>query len=464
MRTSFLLFLLSVFISCSKPQQVDLLITNVSIVDVESGKTIPEQLIAISGNRILATDNSSNASHYAADSVISAEGKFAMPGLWDNHVHFRGGEKLIQQNKAMLPLYLAHGVTTVRDAGGDITPSIQQWNSDIQEGRLAGPTIYTSGPKFDGSRPSWDGSFKIVEDADISPAFYSLDSIHADFVKIYDGNLSPEMYYSIIKEASKRGYKVTGHMPLSSDLMKAVELGLDGNEHLYYILTKTSPLGDSLREANAGYGMISKLMDTYDTELATETYQKLAEADFYVTPTLHIGKVLGELNITDHTSDPLLSYIAPEIVETYQGRIRSATRGGEHYTLQRDRWETGFQRMVKPMYDAGIHVLAGSDCGAFNSYTYPGESIHKELERLVAAGLTPREALETSIINGPRFFDASNEFGALESGKSSDILLLDKNPLEDIINTQSISGVVKGHHYYSKAALSNMLEEVKASF
>ena len=175
-RSLFLLFL-CLIIACSKPQKVDLLITGVSIVDVSSGKIISDQLIAVSGKHIFVTDNTSNASHYAADSVISAEGKFAMPGLWDNHVHFRGGEKLIQQNKAMLPLYLAYGVTTVRDAGGDITPSIQQWNKEIQAGTLAGPTIYTPGPKFDGSRPSWDGSFKIVEDADVSPAFDSLDSI-----------------------------------------------------------------------------------------------------------------------------------------------------------------------------------------------------------------------------------------------------------------------------------------------
>ncbi|HCI70686.1 MAG TPA: amidohydrolase, partial [Balneola sp.] len=101
---------------------------------------------------------------------------------------------------------------------------------------------------------------------------------------------------------------------------KAVELGLDGTEHLYYPLKETSPIADSLTEAGAGYGMITPLMNTYDSELALKAYKQLGESGFYVTPTLHIGKTLAELLITDHSEDSLLNYISPDIIETYQRR------------------------------------------------------------------------------------------------------------------------------------------------
>ncbi|MBO6792264.1 MAG: amidohydrolase family protein [Balneolaceae bacterium] len=451
-----LLFLV-LALSCSTPNQVDLLITNVHIIDVENGEVSKNQMIAISDNRIIAVDEASNSANYMYKEIMDGDGTFAMPGLWDNHVHFRGGENLIEQNKAMLPMFLAFGVTTVRDGGGDITPAIRDWQTEIENGELAGPTIFTPGPKIDGSNPAWDGSIKVLAVEDALTALESLEGIFADFVKIYDGNLSPDAYYAVITEAEARGLKVTGHMPLSADLITAANLGLDGIEHLYYALTETALNADEIQQENPGYAAITPLMDNYNAELANQTYAQLAESQFYVTPTLHIGRTLAELNITDHSNDSLLAYMSPEIVDTYQRRIRSAARGGEIYTNQRQRWGEAFRAMVKPMHDAGIHILAGSDCGPFNSYVYPGASIHEELEELVNAGLSPPEALSTSIINGPRFFDLEDKYGSLEAGKVADIILLKENPLENISHTKSVIITIKNGTYYSTKNLRQQL-------
>jgi imidazolonepropionase-like amidohydrolase len=442
---------------CSSPQEADLILTNITIVDIERGELIPDQFIAINGNRILAVGDATNLSNYQSEIVLSLQDKYVMPGLWDNHVHFRGGEQLADQNKAMLPLFLTHGVTTVRDGGGDITPHVQAWNTEIKNGSLHGPTIFTPGPKLDGSNPAWDGSIKVIERKDVIEALDSLDRINADFVKIYDGNLSADMYYAIITEAEKRGLMVTGHMPLDADLMRAVSLGLDGTEHLYYALTVASPLGDSLREAAAGYRMISPLINSFDSVLADQQFRKMAAAEFYITPTLHIGKVLGELNIADHSNDELLRYMEAEIVQTYQRRINSANRGGDQYTAQRQRWSEGFRRLIKPIQLSGIHILAGSDAGPFNSYVYPGESLHKELEMLVMSGLTPQQALASSVINGPQFFNLLNKYGSVATGKVADLLILDANPLEDISNTTKINAVIKAGNYYNQSALERIL-------
>ncbi|HCI70687.1 MAG TPA: hypothetical protein DHV30_08860 [Balneola sp.] len=117
--------------------------------------------------------------------------------------------------------------------------------------------------------------------------------------------------------------------------------------------------------------------------------------------------------------------------------------------------------MVKPMYDSGINILAGSDSGPYNSFTYPGQSLHKELELLVNAGLTPQEALITSVINGPKFFGLENQYGSIESGKMADLLILEQNPLEDITNTSTIYNVVAGGKWYSKKALNDLMNSIK---
>ncbi len=456
-----LLFSLLILNSCSDTQHTDLILTDVSIVDVENGKVIQNQLIAISGNKILVTDDASNLGNYRSEQIISLNGKYVMPGLWDNHIHFRGGNELIEANQNLLPLLLAFGITTVRDGGGDITTAIQNWNDLVRKDELDGPKIFTPGPKLDGSRPAWEGSISVTNQDEAESALDSLEVVKADFVKIYDGNLTKEAFYQIISEAEKRNLKSTGHMPLSADLFKAVELGLDGTEHLYYPLKETSPIADSLTEAGAGYGMITPLMNTYDSELALKAYKQLGESGFYVTPTLHIGKTLAELLITDHSEDSLLNYISPDIIETYQRRLNSAKRGGHSYTQTRSLWVTSFSNMVKPMYDSGINILAGSDSGPYNSFTYPGQSLHKELELLVNAGLTPQEALITSVINGPKFFGLENQYGSIESGKMADLLILEQNPLEDITNTSTIYNVVAGGKWYSKKALNDLMNSIK---
>lgn len=456
----FLLFVL--LLACTRPpEEVDLILLNATIVDVKNNTTIPDQLIAIRGDSVFAVDHSSNSEDYLPTQTIDLLNKYVMPGLWDNHVHFRGGEELVEANRDLLSLYLAFGITTVRDGGGDITPAIRQWQKEIASGYLPGPDIFTSGPKLDGNEPAWDGSIEITDEQSVTRALDSLESIQADFVKMYDGNLTAQQFYTITKEAQRRGLKTTGHMPLSADLITAVDQGLDGTEHLYYVLKASSPVKDSLSQIYDGYGMLPDLLASYDSASAHVVYQQLAEQDFFVTPTLHIGKTLAELNITDHSNDFMLDYISPDIIETYQRRINSAKRGGESYTRQRALMTDVFISMVKPMHDAGILLLAGSDSGPFNSYTYPGESIHKELRLLVESGLTPQEALITSIINGPKFFDLEEHYGSVEPGKTADLLILHQNPLDDIRNTDTIVSVYTHGEYYSITDLNQLLEQIK---
>ncbi|PRX42844.1 amidohydrolase family protein [Salegentibacter salegens] len=439
----------------------DLVIYNAQILDLENEKMSENQSIFISEGEIVEVRKSIDKEQFVADRLIDADGKFVMPGLWDNHVHFRGGDTLIDENKDLLPLFLAYGITTVRDAGGDITPSVMEWKDQIANGELDGPTIFSSGPKLDGDKPAWPGSIEVTSEADIVAALDSLENLEVDYVKTYDGNLPAENYYKIIEEAEKRGLKVTGHMPMSADFMKAVSLGLDGVEHMYYPLKACSPAADSLTELDLGYGMMEPLIDTYDPELADDVFAKMSEENVYVTPTLYIGKTLAEILDVDHQQDSLLNYIGPGIQKTYQGRIEGAKRAKASGSKMREKMEEISTRMIRPMQNAGVSLLAGSDCGAFNSYVYPGESLRGELNALAEAGLSNAEAIKSSIINGPKFMDMSEKYGSIKEGKVADLLLLEKNPMENLQHLKGIIAVIKNGKVINREDIQNMLQEIK---
>ncbi|MCP9201236.1 amidohydrolase family protein [Gramella sp. GC03-9] len=442
MKRIFILFLISLISCNSDPEQVDLLITNATVLDIEENKKWANRFVAIRNDTIVAVKTMRDRDDFKANKTYDAQGGFVMPGLWDNHVHFRGGDSLASENKDLLPLFLKYGVTTVRDAGGDISEEVFKWKDQIKNGELSGPRIFSSGPKLDGENPAWPGSIPVTSENDVQMALDSLESMNADFVKIYDGSISREMYYEIIREAEKRNLKVTGHMPMSADVTEAVKFGLDGTEHLYYVMKAASAKKDSIEKEKSGYSMIIPLARTYNDSVAKVVFDELAQADFYVTPTLHIGKVLKELADADHSQDELLELIGPGIQETYQGRIMSAKRAKESGSSMRDFTEDVFQKMIEPMHDSGIKILAGSDCGPYNSYVYPGESLHQELNALVEAGLTTQEALLTSIRNGPRFFDLQNSYVRVDKGRIADLLILTENPMENIENLESIQAVV----------------------
>lgn len=125
---------------------------------------------------------------------VNAQRKYVLPGLWDMHVHFRGGDTLINENKALLPLFLFYGVTTVRDAGGNITPAVLQWRKQIAAGALAGPKIFTSGPKIDGHKDSQPGSLQVETPGEVSSALDSLQKFGVDYVKLNDFSISREAF------------------------------------------------------------------------------------------------------------------------------------------------------------------------------------------------------------------------------------------------------------------------------
>jgi imidazolonepropionase-like amidohydrolase len=454
----------------SRTAPADLVIRNVTVVDVEHGTLLRERTVVIREGVITGVLEAGDVAPPAAR-VIDGAGRFLIPGLWDMHVHFRGGEELADANRALLPLYIANGVTTVRDAGGDLTDHVLRWRAQVEAGSLIGPRILTSGPKLDGPTGGWPGSIRLDSPAQVPAALDSLQRIGADYVKIYDGTISRDVFLAIIDEAERRGMIATGHMPYSVRFAEAVERGLDATEHLYYAFKGTAANEDSVtraviaREGTAQplgfWGALSLLQPRHDPMLAGAVYRSMAQYGTAVVPTLHIGRVLAWVDETDHAADTELRYIDPAIEATYAGRVQSARRASADARRERRELQQLFTGMVPRMHAAGVTVLAGSDAGASNSYVYPGFSLHAELAELVQAGLTPADALRSATLHAAAFMGRAGEYGQVRTGRRADLVLLERDPLADITATRDIAYVILGgRHVLTADALRGLLDGV----
>lgn len=449
-------------------EPADLLIRHATIIDVASGKTIANQAIAVAGDTIRAVGPDGAVSRrYAAKTSVDAIGKFAMPGLWDMHVHFGGGPELIEENKNLLPLYVAYGVTTVRDCAADISPSVLEWRTQVASGHLLGPRIFTSGPKLEGYKPLWKGTIEVGTPAEVNAALDRLQAMKVDFVKITDNTLKPDIFLYAVKEAKRRGIKTSAHTPYALTIVQAADAGLSSVEHVDYLIKAGSPkeaaIGADYVAGKLNYNQASDaFVDTFDKAYAAGVYRELAKRHIAVTPTLNMSRILAYLDREDHSQDAALAYIGPGLRKTYDWRVERAAKATPEQVAARHK-EYELSRQVMPMLvAAGIPILAGTDAGYLNSFNYPGQGIHDELQRYVESGLTPQKALVSATITGPAFLGHDGRYGSLAAGKAADILLLDANPLKDISATRAIRGVVLRGKLMDRAALDGLLAEAKA--
>jgi imidazolonepropionase-like amidohydrolase len=450
----------------AQERPVDLLITGATVVDVRSGELLPERTIAIRHDTIVAVTASRGAPLPIARRVVDARGRFVIPGLSDMHVHFGGGPALVAENRNLLPLYVAHGVTAVRDAAADLSASVVAWRDSIAGGRLQGPTIFTSGPKLEGINSVWPGDLEVGSRAEVDAALDSLQALRADFVKLTDNTLDPSLFLYALGAIRQRGLRSSAHVPLPVAVRDAVEAGLGSIEHLSYAIKAGSPREAELSRARAAGRIPSRVppedaIARFDSATAMATYRLMARRGTAITPTLLIGRTLAYLDRDDHADDAYLQYIGPGLRATYRGRVERAARDDSAAVARRHRVYEFSSAKLPLLQRAGVVILAGTDAGFLNSYVYPGIGLHQELELLVAAGLSPLEALRAATVNGARFLGRGGRAGTVEPGRVADLVILDRDPLRDIRATRDIHAVVLRGAYLDRAALDGLLRDVR---
>ena len=466
---------LSLVLSCLAPVfavragdgTVDVVVRDVTVIDVVDGTRLPHRDLVIDGGRIVAIVATGAPRARKAATTVDGRGRFAIPGLWDMHVHFGGGTALIEENRALLPLYVAHGITGVRDAAGDLSDSVLAWRDAVAKGRELGPRIFTSGPKIEGKDSIWPGDLEVENEAELDAALEGLVARKVDFIKITDNTLSPALFMAALQKVRDRGLVSSAHIPMAVSVADASAAGLGSIEHIAYAYKAGAPDEAALSRAFAAGTLDTRAVwegaeATFTDDTARAAYRRLAANGTAVTPTLNGSRVVAYLDQDDHAGDDYLQYIGPGLQATYAWRVgRAAKDDAEAIARRHARFER--QAAILPLLQAaGVRILAGTDAGFLNSFNYPGVGLHDELDLFVRYGLTPLQALQAATVNGARFLGHGDTHGTLAPGKAADVVLLRADPLTDIRAVRAIDTVILQGRVHDRAALDAMLEDVRA--
>ena len=415
----------------------DLVITDVTVVDIARGALVPDRTIVIRGKTIRRVAPSASVEVPPGARVIAGKGRYAIPGLWDMHVHSGPGE-------VFLPLYIANGITGIRDVGGDLPKAtgnashrletFLEWRREIEAGRLAGPRILATGPIIDGPEPYWPGVTTPVATPDAARKLVrDLKRRGADFIKTYE-KLPLRTYLAIADESKRNGLRFVGHVPEGLTLADVSRAGQRSVEH--------------------SDGILDCPRDTWP-----ELFALLKKNDTWMVPTLSVKRYLVTHG-RDFQEDERLRYVPAYIRAIWKKSWWHETR-----TARQKAWQARayafLEDAAKEMHAAGVGVLAGSDSA--NPYTYPGFSLHDELARLVDAGLSPAEALGAATTAPAEFLGRQDEMGSVEEGKLADVVILDADPLADIQNTRAVHAVVANGRLFPRDELRRMLEAAAAA-
>ena len=440
------------------PPEQTLAFVHVTVIDATGSPAQPDMTVIVEDRRIVQMGSSASVNVPKNAWIVEARGKFLIPGLWDMHVHEIFGDWIPEDEKVTPLLFVANGVTGVRDMGGDLEP-LKKWRSRIASGDLLGPRMVIAGPMLDGPVPAFPSSAPVKDAADGRRIVDELKVDGADFIKIQ--SLVPrDGYFAAADEAKKQGIVFAGHVPDAVRAVEASNAGQKSMEHLTGVFEGCSSVEAELMSKPRGPGR-GRFLSTYDPAKAKALIALFVKNQTWQVPTLYWEQGEWLIEQTNSGPDPLAKYAPPAWKDrTWPMFTRDIRKSwSTDPVADREAFVRAEFKMVREMHRAGVPILAGTDTAA-GVRVYPGFSLHSELELLAHAGLSPMETLQTATRN-PALYLGLADSGTIARGKRADLVLLDANPLDSISNTRKIRSVVLNGRYLSRADLDRLLHTVQ---
>ncbi|KJB87767.1 hypothetical protein AZ66_11270 [Paenibacillus sp. E194] len=436
-----------------------LIVQDVTIVDVKTGKLKPNQSVVIQGNQITAIADTTDVDVPDDAHVIKANGKYLIPGLWDMHVHMEN-----YMDRAV-PHLLANGVTGVREMGSSLH-HVQETRSINNQEKLT-PRIVQSGKvinQFPNNEvPSHH--YNLKNEAAVRKAVQQLKTYQVDQIKMYS-QMPKDLYAVAMEEAKKLQLPVSGHLPFTVRADEASNDGMRSFEHLHgmHIATasKKSGIFNSLvKDTEAG--IISKDLllyveyenkaaKHYDANEAGKLFEIFKRNETWQVPTL-----VTMTSLNKQVPDERVRFLEPAVQKEWAAFIENWHKDKRGAAINQELEQNNLQ-LVRKMNEAGVPIMAGTDSTYLIPNLYYGFSLHEELQLLVKAGINPLQALQAATINPARYLENEDKQGTVEVGKLADLVLLDANPLADIRNTTLIHAVIMNGHLIDRTEILKKLK------
>ncbi len=462
-------FLAAIFLlfTLGATAQQHIAIVDVSVIDVDAPDAAhalaSHQTIVISGSRISARGAVQRIRIPENAEVIDGRGKFLIPGLWDMHVHTLPEARRPKAVEIWLPLFVANGVTSVRDMGGS-DAALKATRLRIAREHLLAPRLIASGSAIDGFPPQFGTGVR--SPAEARQAVDAHKKGGANFIKPYN-LLTRDEYFAIIDEAKKVGLPVAGHVPLSLTVLEVSDAGQRSVEHLTDIPATCSTIEAELREERvtvslsdfrawqrARWAEETRAASFHSPERCRAVFEHLTRNGTWIVPTLVNKK--SALEVAARLRDPLLlRYSEPATRAAWEKSAAMSPGTPEEVANRIARYES-MLRLTGEANESHALLLTGTDVGS-PFPLLPGFSLHEELAILVESGLDPLQALRSATLSPSRYFHRERAMGTVAPNRIADLVLLDRNPLEDIRNTRSIAAVVLGGRPLLRDALDRIL-------
>jgi imidazolonepropionase-like amidohydrolase len=430
-------------------------ITDVSVVPMTRDTVIPGATVLVRDGRIAAIGATRNVQVPAGAKRVDGRGKYLIPGLADMHAHlYSDGDTPDSLAKYELGVMVANGVTATRFMIG--TREHFGLRREIEGGRLLGPQLWLASPQFTGKEDVNSRVVTTPENARV--AVKEMADLGYDFIKL-TLFISPPVYDAIVTEAKARNIRVVGHVDPQVGVARALAAGqqiehLDN--YLESVLADSAPMKESVSDRGLFRLKNWESLDYVDDRKVDRIAGATARSGTFTCPTLTVFKKAFALGQSEEEikGRPDWSIMPAELRRLYLG-AREKYWSNPATEERRMRWVQVRDRLVKAIADSGGRIMTGSDTPEwFFGY---GWTLHREMESLVAAGLTPYQALAAATRNPAEFLRGSKEWGTIEEGKRADLVLIAGNPLADIRNTARIEGVSVGGRWLDKAERERMM-------
>lgn len=437
--------------ACAQPGTPDtkeaIAFVGVNVVPMDREAVLENHTVVVRDGRILSVSPAGAAQIPESARRIDGAGRWLMPGLVEMHGHVPGpGDPAYLEN--VLFLYLANGVTTVRNMAGH--PSHLALRNRIATGELIGPRIFTASPWL---HPGVAGT---AEEA--RKAVRNYQAAGYDLIKI--GSIPRDAYAAMAETAQEIGMPFGGHIPDEVGLAEALDARQASIDHLdRYVefLVPESARADGLEKGFFGSGWVHLA----DEERIPEAVRRTIAAGTWNVPTLSLVEHLASDEAPEAMIEwPEMRYMPRQVRDNWVRAKRERQSSPDFQPAAAARLVKLRRALLRSLHEAGAPIALGSDAPQF--FNVPGFSIHHEMRMMAVAGLTPYEVLVTGTRNPARYFGVPDEFGTIAPGRRADLILLEANPLEDLANVRRRAGVMVRGKWFAEVDIQARLEAIAA--